>query len=51
MKQVVLKPLHHRGQECIGIKTTEKYLHIAKERLVNIVSPLDDLWEKGELNI
>lgn len=34
-----------------SIKTTERYLHVAKERLVNIVSPLDDLWEKGELSI
>ena len=34
-----------------SIKTTERYLHVAKERLVNIVSPLDDLWEKGDLSI
>ena len=24
-------------------KTTEKYLHISKQKLVNVVSPLDDL--------
>lgn len=25
------------------IKTTERYLHVAREKLVNITSPLDDL--------
>lgn len=29
------------------IKTTERYLHVAKQKLVNIVSPLDDLVQKG----
>ena len=29
-----------------SIKTTERYLHVRKEQLVNIVSPLDDLWKK-----
>jgi site-specific recombinase XerD len=29
------------------IKTTERYLHVARQKLVNIVSPLDDLVEKG----
>ena len=29
------------------IKTTERYLHVAKQKLVNIISPLDDLVEKG----
>ncbi|MDE3184982.1 MAG: tyrosine-type recombinase/integrase [Bacteroidota bacterium] len=29
-----------------NIKTTERYLHVSKERLVNIVSPFDDLWKK-----
>jgi integrase/recombinase XerD len=31
------------------IKTTERYLHVRKEQLVNIVSPLDDLWRKGKI--
>lgn len=34
-----------------SIKTTERYLHVSNEKLVNIISPLDDLWEKGGLNI
>jgi site-specific recombinase XerD len=33
------------------IRTTERYLHVKKEQLVNIVSPIDDLWEKGKLEI
>jgi integrase/recombinase XerD len=28
------------------IKTTERYLHVSKQQLVNIVSPFDDLWSK-----
>jgi integrase/recombinase XerD len=31
-----------------NIKTTERYLHVSNNNLVNIVSPLDDLWKKGE---
>lgn len=31
------------------IKTTERYLHVSKKELVNIVSPLDDLWRKGKI--
>lgn len=27
------------------IKTTERYLHVSKKQLVNIISPLDDLWK------
>ena len=27
------------------IKTTERYLHVSKKRLVNISSPFDDLWK------
>lgn len=30
-----------------NIKTTERYLHVKKDQLVNIVSPLDDIWKKG----
>jgi site-specific recombinase XerD len=29
-----------------NIKTTERYLHVSKQRLVNIASPFDDLWQK-----
>ncbi len=31
------------------IRTTERYLHVARNTLVNITSPLDDLREKGFL--
>jgi integrase/recombinase XerD len=31
------------------IKTTERYLHVTREKLVNITSPLDDIWEKGDI--
>ncbi len=37
-------------QELLGhfnFKTTMKYLHVRKEQLVNIISPLNDLWRKG----
>jgi site-specific recombinase XerD len=37
-------------QELLGhfdIKTTLRYLHVARKDLVNIVSPLDDIWKKG----
>lgn len=33
-----------------SIKTTERYLHVKKEKLVNIISPLDDLWRSGKIN-
>jgi site-specific recombinase XerD len=29
------------------IKTTERYLHVSKQQLVNIISPLDDLMNEG----
>ena len=29
-----------------NIKTTERYLHVSKKHLVNIISPFDDLWNK-----
>jgi site-specific recombinase XerD len=28
-----------------NIKTTERYLHVSKEKLVNIASHFDDLWK------
>ena len=28
-----------------NIKTTERYLHVSKRKLVNIISPFDDLWK------
>lgn len=31
------------------IKTTERYLHVRRDQLINIVSPLDDIWKKGGL--
>lgn len=33
-----------------NIKTTERYLHVSKQQLVNIVSPLDDLWKRGNID-
>lgn len=32
-----------------SIKTTERYLHVSKKQLVNIISPFDDLWKKNEI--
>lgn len=32
------------------IRTTERYLHVSKKSLVNVVSPLDDLWKKGKID-
>ena len=34
-----------------NIKTTERYLHVAKQKLVNIASPLDDLISKGGIDL
>ncbi len=33
-----------------NIKTTERYLHVSKKQLVNIISPFDDLWKKEGLD-
>ena len=32
-----------------NIKTTERYLHVKREQLINITSPLDDIWKKGNI--
>ena len=42
----------HYIKELLGhfdIKTTERYLHVSKKQLVNIISPLDDLWQRGKV--
>ena len=33
-----------------SIKTTERYLHVTRQQLVNIISPLDDLWKSGKID-
>jgi site-specific recombinase XerD len=33
-----------------NIKTTERYLHVSKKQLVNILSPFDDLWKKEKID-
>jgi site-specific recombinase XerD len=33
-----------------NIKTTERYLHVSRKQLINIISPLDDLWKKEQLD-
>lgn len=32
-----------------NIRTTERYLHVSKNKLVNIVSPFDDLWREEQI--
>jgi integrase/recombinase XerD len=32
-----------------NIKTTERYLHVKRDLLINIISPLDDIWKKGNI--
>lgn len=32
-----------------NIRTTERYLHVTRQNLVNIISPLDDLFEKEKI--
>ncbi len=31
------------------IRTTERYLHVKKESLINIISPFDDLWKNRDI--
>jgi site-specific recombinase XerD len=31
------------------IRTTERYLHVSKQQLVNIISPFDDLWNNEQI--
>lgn len=42
----------HFIKELLGhfdIRTTERYLHVRKEILVQLPNPLDDLWRKGDV--
>jgi integrase/recombinase XerD len=32
------------------IRTTERYLHVSKKQLVNIISPFDDLWNEEKID-
>jgi site-specific recombinase XerD len=32
-----------------SIKTTERYLHVSKKQLVNVISPLDDLYARNSI--
>lgn len=32
-----------------NIRTTERYLHVSKQKLIKIISPFDDLWDKGSI--
>lgn len=32
-----------------NIKTTERYLHVSKRQLINVASPLDDLWKNENI--
>jgi site-specific recombinase XerD len=44
----------HFIKELLGhfdIKTTERYLHVSNRQLANIVSPLDDMWKRGQIEL
>lgn len=32
-----------------NIKTMERYLHVRKEKSIDIISLLDDLWQKSKI--
>ena len=32
------------------LKTTERYTHVSRDKLIQVTSPLDDLWLKGEIH-
>jgi len=32
-----------------SITTTERYLHVSKEKLISIQSPLDAIWKQGTI--
>jgi integrase/recombinase XerD len=43
----------HYIKELLGhfdIRTTERYLHVSNKQMVNIISPLDDLWRRGKID-
>ena len=33
-----------------SIRTTERYLHVSKKQLINIISPFDDLWNSENID-
>ncbi len=42
-----------RNKKIVGHKTTmetKRYLHVSKKQLVNIASPLNDLYKGGEID-
>lgn len=42
----IAKYLGHTLFLSVALSFTERYLHISKQRLVNIISPLDDFFKK-----
>lgn len=42
--------IKHKGFiRSFNIKAKERYLHVRKEKLINIISPLDDRWQKNTI--